>query len=143
MRLLTENEMVELVESTEADRSLLVDRMAPLRPDDGQPAPWLESAVKNSLCKVVTVTHAGIKLGAFWYWFSRGNKALVINAAASFVGFDTYEYFICAYRHLARQIGATSIQAQTRRSALLRKYIRNGWQADGVVIRFDLTGPVL
>lgn len=143
MKLLTENEMVELVEATEGDRSLLADRMAPLRPDDGKPAPWLESAVKSGQCKVVTVLHQGRKLGAFWYWFSPGNKALVINAAASFVEHDTYDNFMAAYKYLARHIGATSIQAQTRRSALLRKYLRNGWEADGVVIRYDLTAPIL
>lgn len=129
--------MVEIVEASEEDRWKLADRMRPLR--NGETPPWMVQGVEKGHYKITTVLHQGERIGCFWWWNSPGNKALVVNAAASFVKHDTYDCFMEAYKLLAKIIGAESISAQTRRPGIIRKYMRRGWTVEGVCLRKKLT----
>ena len=133
MRLLTENEMLELVSATPSDREFLADRLACLLgPDEHL---WLKSAVQESDRNIVTVVHRGRRVGAIWWWYSPGNKALVLNAGASFVQDNTTPAFLRAYEMLAKQTGARSLELQTARPGVVKIYRQAGFKIEAVQMR--------
>lgn len=142
VKLLNATEMLELVEATDADAVHLSDRMRPVRFDD-QPDAWVAEGVKNGHYKLTTILHHGKRVGCFWWWFSPGNKALVVNAGASFTQDDTFECFLVSFSRLAKKIGAESVQIQTRRPGLIRKFMHDGWNIDGVCMSKNLKPIVL
>jgi len=137
MKLLNENQMVELLEATAADRDLLAKRMGPTL--DAGTAAWFAAEVNNKHLNVTTVVCGGRKLGAIWWWYSEINKSLVLNAGASFVYEDTTPAFMIAYDRLAKQTGARSMELTTARAGVVKIYRQAGWAVEGLAMRKILT----
>ena len=137
MKLLDEDEMVQLLPASDSDLAALARRMRPLR--DGAVPPWqnLEGSARG--CEGTTVCHDGERIAVFWHWFSSGNNSLVINASASLVDRDVFPYIVAAGEKLARSMNATGLQFETRRRGLVEKARRYGYTVDGVLMRKELT----
>jgi hypothetical protein len=135
-RLLSDDEMLQLIPADDDDLFALAERMRPLR-DDEVP-PWLTSAVKTGEIQVSTVVWNERKVAVFWHWYSAGNKTLMVNAAGSLVCDDIIAPLLAAIHKLAHQLNATAIQFQTKRLGLIEKTMANGFKVDGVVMRKDL-----
>ncbi len=129
MKLLKDNELVELLQATEADKQLMALRMERIR--DGKDAYWLKDPTR----RVMAIANGGKKVGAYEWFFSRANKCLVICNGASFVtDLSTFPMFMRAFKIHAAQLGATSLTTITRRAGLVQKYLGDGWFADGVAM---------
>ena len=126
--------MLELLDATADDRALLAKRMGPVL--DPRTASWLATEVQNKNLSVTTIVRGGRKLGAVWWWYSKTNRSLVLNAGASFLpGENTTRDFMAAYEVLAHRLGAQSLELQTARAGIAKLYRQAGWVIEGVNMR--------
>lgn len=135
MKLLTENEMLELIEAGAEDRLHLSARLRPVL--DREDYAWFDSALKAGQLpgNVRAVCVGGRKVGALWYGVNKITGALVAKAGASFVPEDTTPAFMRAYELLAQRHGCTSIELQTARAGVAKIYQQNGFKITGLAMR--------
>jgi len=136
VKLLSENDMVQLAPADGPDLVALADRMGPLR--DGDIPPWLLDATERGACQATTVVHEGERVAVFWHWFSASNFTLVINAAGSLVERNVFPLIVAGGEKLARSLGAKAVQFETRRRGLIERSRTFGYHVDGVLMRKEL-----
>ena len=131
MRIMDEEQMLEVVEAQPAQRLELARRLAPLC--GGHPAPWLAAGVKSGQFKICTVRKAGRDIAVFWWWWSPANKSFIAAAGASLDNTrDVLDDLFTAMESLAKYHGAQTIEFQTARRGLAKKIVQKGYTAEAV-----------
>ncbi len=132
MRLMRDEEMLEICDAGAEARAGLARQMAPLY--GGKPNAWLGDSVAKGRSQVREVRRGGAIIAVYWCYLSRLNNTLVVNAAGSLVKEDIHEDLFAACEHEARQRGAKAIQFQTARRGLVKRAQDRGYVPEGIVL---------
>jgi hypothetical protein len=131
-RLMTNGEMLELLDASEEDIRALRAATADIGLA-GTPE-WLVRAQVPRTEKVTTFRANGEKFAVVWSWVSPGNQTLVVNALASLVPGDVMDLIMRGLHQLADLRHCARLQFTTRRRGLVEKMLDRGFDIEGVTM---------
>ena len=134
-KLLTQQKMIEVIEMiTPENLALLEAKMSPLDADN-RPRQWFHQAIARGEYTFATVRLDGVDVACLWYWISRSNGSLVVNAAASLCDRNNvFPEVTLAAEKLARKNNCKQVEWTTARAGGVRQSLRHGFIVQGVVL---------
>ena len=135
-RILTQDEMLDLIEVDGADVIALSDRIREIR-GNALPA-WLLDGAASGKFHFRTVTYNARKIGVFWFSFEPFRGTLLVHACASLVSDDVFCPFMAGILKQAKIVGASAVEWQTARRGLVAKCRPFGFQVVNVVLRKEI-----
>lgn len=134
MRLMTENEMVKILDVIRPETwPEAVKRLDAVKPN-GAPSNWLEYGVKEGFYRVATIQDNGVDALCIWFHVSP-DGGLILNAAVNVTSGDLADVLIKGLVQLAKRESCKYIQANTRRLGLVLKSRKFGFHTESVTIR--------